>query len=132
MIRDTGNEILIIRKIMRDKRVSVSQLAQMIGISQPTMSQTLSKANVNVSSLRAIAEALDVEIADLFAVPANYQHYSIRNDSQKEDEVMEVVGQNQTLDGRLAQDCTGGSKPTTMLTMFCPKCGTKFLVEDVH
>lgn len=132
MIRDTENEILIIRKIMRDKRVSVSQLAQMIGISQSTMSQTLSKTNVNVSSLRAIAEALGVEIADLFAVPANYQHYSIRNDGPKEDEVMGVVRQNQTLDGGLAQDCTGGSKPTTMRTMFCPKCGTKFLVEDVH
>ena len=132
MIRDTGNEILIIRKIMRDKKVSVSQLAQMIGISQPTMSQTLSKTNVNVSSLRTIAKALGVEIADLFAVPANYQHYSIRNNNPKEDGAMEEVEQKQTLGEGGAQDCAATPELPTMRTMFCPKCGTKFLVEDVH
>lgn len=132
MIRDTGNEILIIRKIMRDKKVSVSQLAQMIGISQPTMSQTLSKTNVNVSSLRTIAKALEVEIADLFAVPANYQHYSIRNNNPKEDGAMEEVEQKQTLGEGGAQDCAATPELSTMRTMFCPKCGTKFLVEDVH
>ena len=132
MIRDTGNEILIIRKIMRDKKVSVSQLAQMIGISQPTMSQTLSKTNVNVSSLRTIAKALGVEIADLFAVPANYQHYSIRNNNPKEDGAMEEVEQKQTLGEGGAQDCATTPELSTMRTMFCPKCGTKFQVEDVH
>lgn len=132
MMETTCNDVIIIRQVMREKGITVNQLAQKTGVSQPSMSTTLAKGNMTVSSLRAIAEALGVEIADLFAVPANYQHYSIRNDGPKEDDVMGVVRQNQTLDGGLAQDCTGGSKPTTMRTMFCPKCGTKFLVEDVH
>lgn len=132
MTRDTKNEILIIRKIMRDKGVSVSQLAQTIGISQSTMSQTLSKTNVNVSSLRAIADALEVEIADLFAVPANYQHYSLRNNNPKEDGAVEEVKQKQILGGEEVQDCTANPEPSPMRTMFCPKCGTKFQVEDVH
>lgn len=128
----TCNDVIIIRQIMREKGITVNQLAQKTGVSQPSMSTTLAKGNMTVSSLRAIAKALEVEIADLFAVPANYQHYSIRNNNPKEDGAMEEVEQKQTLGEGGAQDCAATPELSTMRTMFCPKCGTKFLVEDVH
>lgn len=132
MMETTCNDVIIIRQIMREKGITVNQLAQKTGVSQPSMSTTLAKGNMTVSSLRAIAEALGVEIADLFAVPANYQHYSIRNNNPKEDGAMEEVEQKQTLGEGGAQDCAATPELSTMRTMFCPKCGTKFLVEDVH
>lgn len=132
MMETTCNDVIIIRQIMREKGITVNQLAQKTGVSQPSMSTTLAKGNMTVSSLRAIAEALGVEIADLFAVPANYQHYSIRNNNPKEDGAMEKVEQKQTLGEGGAQDCAATPELSTMRTMFCPKCGTKFLVEDVH
>lgn len=132
MMETTCNDVIIIRQIMREKGITVNQLAQKAGVSQPSMSTTLAKGNMTVSSLRAIAEALGVEIADLFAVPANYQHYSIRNNNPKEDGAMEEVEQKQTLGEGGAQDCAATPELSTMRTMFCPKCGTKFLVEDVH
>lgn len=132
MMETTCNDVIIIRQIMREKGITVNQLAQKTGVSQPSMSTTLAKGNMTVSSLRAIAKALEVEIADLFAVPANYQHYSIRNNNPKEDGAMEEVEQKQTLGEGGAQDCAATPELSTMRTMFCPKCGTKFLVEDVH
>lgn len=132
MMETTCNDVIIIRQIMREKGITVNQLAQKTGVSQPSMSTTLAKGNMTVSSLRAIAKALEVEIADLFAVPANYQHYSIRNNNPKEDGAMEEVEQKQTLGEGGAQDCAATPELSPMRTMFCPKCGTKFLVEDVH
>lgn len=132
MTDEINNMQANIRLIMRENGISVSQLAQKIGISQPAMSQNLSKKNIMLSSVIAIAKALEVEIADLFAVPANYQHYSIRNNNPKEDGAMEEVEQKQTLGEGGAQDCAATPELSTMRTMFCPKCGTKFLVEDVH
>lgn len=132
MTDEIGNMQMNIRLIMRDKGISVSQLAQKIGISQPAMSQNLSKKNIMLSSVIAIAEALEVKVADLFAIPAGYQHYSIRNSNPKKGGVVEEEAQKQTLNEEVMQNDAETSELAGMRAMFCPKCGTKFFVEGVH
>lgn len=86
-----------------------------------------------VSTIYSIAQALQVEIADLFAVPEGYQHYSVRNNSgvgqtEKGAEEQTEAEKDTDSDTTEVQQTVDGSG-AELKAMFCPKCGTKFFVE---
>ena len=92
---------LLIREIMKKKGVNAEQLAQMLGISENSVYVKL-RGNITLNALYDIAQALDCEIADFFPVPNGYKHWTQVNESIE----------------------------TRKKTYFCPKCGTKFQVND--
>ncbi|MBO4483412.1 MAG: helix-turn-helix transcriptional regulator [Prevotella sp.] len=92
---------LLIRDIMKKKGVSSEQLAQMLGVTIGAV-QTKLRGNITLNALYDIAQALDCEIADFFPVPQGYKHWTQVNESIE----------------------------TRKETYFCPKCGTKFQVND--
>ena len=92
---------LLIREIMKKKGVNAEQLAQMLGISENSVYVKL-RGNITLNALYDIAQALDCEIADFFPVPKGYKHWTQVNESIE----------------------------TKKETYFCPKCGTKFQIND--
>ena len=71
----------IIKQIMQDKGITIDELATRMGRAKTTIVNQLKLSNMTISSLAAIAKALDVEIADLFPVPDGYVHYEERRKS---------------------------------------------------
>ena len=92
---------LLIREIMKKKGVNAEQLAQSLGISENSVYVKL-RGNITLNALYDIAQALDCEIADFFPVPQGYKHWTQVNESIE----------------------------TRKETYFCPKCGTKFQIND--
>ena len=92
---------LLIREIMKKKGVTLEALAQRLGVTSSTMNIKLG-GNITLNALYDIAQALDCEIADFFPVPQGYKHWTQVNESIE----------------------------TRKETYFCPKCGTKFQIND--
>ena len=92
---------LLIREIMKKKGVTMEALAERLGVTKGAVSGKLS-GNITLNALYDIAQALDCEIADFFPVPNGYKHWTQVNESIE----------------------------TRKKTYFCPKCGTKFQVND--
>ena len=92
---------LLIRDIMKKKDITMEALAQRLGIAISTLSVKLG-GNITLNALYDIAQALDCEIADFFPVPKGYKHWTQVNESIE----------------------------TRKETYFCPKCGTKFQIND--
>ncbi|MBO4483410.1 MAG: helix-turn-helix transcriptional regulator [Prevotella sp.] len=86
---------------MKIKGVTLEALAQNLGVTSSTMNIKLG-GNITLNALYDIAQALDCEIADFFPVPLGYKYWT--------------------------QECE--KKETGKGTYFCPKCGTKFQVND--
>ena len=121
----------IIKQIMREKGITVEQLAERMGKARPTISNLLIKQNMTIDTLSAFATALEVEISDLFPVKAGYVHYlEIRNrvmdfNSLSAQENKENKN-DQGLTKRIKQN-----EDTTNTTTFCPHCGAKVRVGVV-
>lgn len=65
-------ELLRIKEVLKEKRVTVVSLAETIGVAQPSMSNIVNgRTTPSLDTLRKIAKALDVAIQELFAVPNN-------------------------------------------------------------
>ena len=92
---------LLIRKIMKKKGVTMEALAERLGVTKGAVSGKLG-GNITLNALYDIAQALDCEIADFFPVPQGYKHWTQVNESIE----------------------------TRKETYFCPKCGTKFQIND--
>ncbi len=61
---------LKIKSVLKEKRVTVVSLAGMIGITQPNMSNIVNgKSTPSLETLEKIANALDVDITELFDHP---------------------------------------------------------------
>lgn len=59
-----------LRRIMEKKRIKPTTLSQMVGTSKTLVKELLTKnSDVQFSTLRKLAGALDVELGDLFALP---------------------------------------------------------------
>ena len=59
-----------IKEILKDKNITAKELATQIGMSEAGLSVALSeKGNPSLSTLKKIAEALGVEISELFNQP---------------------------------------------------------------
>lgn len=71
-----SNMKLRIKKILKEKGLTAAQLADKLGITHGAMSLTIN-GNPTLSTLEKIAEALDVQVVDLFenkATTANCPH----------------------------------------------------------
>lgn len=59
---------LRIKEIAKEKKVSISNLASMVGITQPNLSNIVNdKSKPSLETLEKIADALSVPITELFA-----------------------------------------------------------------
>lgn len=138
----TDNDKTIIKQIMREKGITIGQLAERMGKARPTVSNLLIKQNMTIDTLTAFANALDVEISDLFPVKSGYVHYSeIRNrvmgfnptsssnnnTEQKENgDILSAVSEI------LPDTSIKLNEPTEVkTTAFCPHCGAKVRVGVV-
>ena len=70
-----------IKQTTQDKGITIDELATRMGRAKTPIVNQLKTSNMSISSLAAIAKALDVEIADLFPVPDGYVHYEERRKS---------------------------------------------------
>lgn len=71
MIYENTNQILSeIRKIMKENKISMNELAQRLNRTQPATSGLFRMKNISLDSLEEIANALDLKI-DISFIPNN-------------------------------------------------------------
>lgn len=64
--------LLRIKEVSKGKGVSITKLAELVGITQPNMSNIANgKTSPSLDLLERIAGALDVEVSELFAPKSN-------------------------------------------------------------
>lgn len=56
--------MLRIKEVAKEKGISITELAQMVGVKQVTLSRTIN-GNPTIETLRKIAEALDIDVREL-------------------------------------------------------------------
>lgn len=74
-LKEKGDEKTIIKQIMREKGITVEYISDKTHKAKSTISNLLSNGNLTISTLEIIAQALEVEISDLFPVKPGYVHY---------------------------------------------------------
>ncbi len=62
--------MLQIKEIVKRKGITITQLADMMGIKQESLSRTIN-GNPTIDTLQKIADALGVHLVELFEQPAN-------------------------------------------------------------
>lgn len=136
-VQVTDNDKTIIKQIMREKGITIEQLAERMGKARPTISNLLIKQNMTIDTLTAFANALEVEISDLFPVKPGYVHYSeIRNRIQNFKSQQPAAEASADLfaapsEGN-ADTAAKTSEPVEVkTTAFCPHCGAKVRVGVV-
>ena len=92
---------LLIREMMKKRGINAEELAKQLGITENSVYVRI-RGNITINALYEIAQVLNCEIADFFPVPYGYTHWMQGNNNKK----------------------TGKG------IYFCPKCGTKFQVDD--
>ncbi len=125
----TDNDKTIIKQIMREKGITIEQLAERMGKARPTISNLLIKQNMTIDTLTAFAIALDVEISDLFPVKPGYVHYS-----EKRKRFMDNMEGVATPQPSPLSDTTiklPTEQQPMQTTAFCPHCGAKVRVGVV-
>lgn len=125
-VQTSNNEKTLIKQIMRDKGISVVELAERMGKAQPTISNLLVKQNMTIDTLSNFAKALEVEIADLIPVKPGYVHYlEIRNHVRE-------FKSTSVQDNKSIRDTEKRENENIInTTAFCPHCGTKVKVGVV-
>ena len=68
---------LRVKEILRERGIKMYQLAQLIGITPESLTRALQR-NPQYNTLRAIAEALNVPVRDLFAQPSEQKRSFIK------------------------------------------------------
>lgn len=64
--------LLRIKEVSNGKGISITKLAELVGITQPNMSNVANgKTSPSLDLLERIAGALDVEVSELFAPKSN-------------------------------------------------------------
>ena len=121
------NEKTLIKQIMRDNGITIEQLAEKMGKARPTVSNLLIKQNMTIDTLSKFAEALGVEISDLFPVKPGYVHYAERKSR--------FMGSNPVSSptANIAANAIAVPQPsqTIQTTAFCPHCGARVKVGVV-
>lgn len=129
-------EKLDIMRAIKDHGFLSKTVAEKLEISAVSMSNRINSDNPCLKTLQRIANVIGCNVSDMFyffdengeevkMVKQPTYNGSITSQSQIESN-LEGVEANHTSEAQLT------SEPSPMRTMFCPKCGTKFLVEDVH
>lgn len=62
--------MLQIKEIVKRKGITITQLADMMGIKQESLSRTIN-GNPTIDTLQKIADALEVHLVELFQQPTN-------------------------------------------------------------
>jgi transcriptional regulator with XRE-family HTH domain len=62
---------LRIKEICKEKGITQAELAKKLGVLPVSFSQSMSRSNFNVGRLSEIADALNVEVSDLFKKASN-------------------------------------------------------------
>ena len=82
------NSKLYVKDICRNKGITLKTLAERLGVTPSSLSQTLSSDNPGISTLEKIAAVLGVSFLDLFVVPSeallNARFFDFRNILAKE------------------------------------------------
>lgn len=128
-VQTSDSDKTLIKQIMRDKGIPVAKLAERMGKAQPTISNLLVKQNMTIDTLSNFAEALGVEIADLFPVKPGYVHYS-----EKRKRFMDNMEGVATPQPSPLSDTTiklPTEQQPMQTTAFCPHCGAKVRVGVV-
>lgn len=128
-VQTSDSDKTLIKQIMRDKGISVAELAERMGKAQPTISNLLVKQNMTIDTLSNFAEALGVEIADLIPVKSGYVHYS-----EKRKRFMDNMEGVATPQPSPLSDTTiklPTEQQPMQTTAFCPHCGAKVRVGVV-
>lgn len=128
--KTSDNERTLIKQIMRDKGITIEQLAERMGKARPTISNLLIKQNMTIDTLTAFAEALEVEVADLFPVSSGYVHYSEKRKRLMGDMWGDKTNESQTPTTN-ASSAAPTAQPTVQAVAFCPHCGAKMEVGVV-
>lgn len=63
---------IIIRETLKEKGISIKELAQKMGVTPSAISQLLANPNPSIQQLERIAKVIGVDIMDLFAQDYNY------------------------------------------------------------
>ena len=63
---------IIIRETLKEKRISVKELAQKMDVTSSAISQLLANPNPSILQLEKIAKVIGVDVMDLFAQDYNY------------------------------------------------------------
>lgn len=63
---------IIIREILKEKGISIKELALGIGVTPSAVSQILANPNISIQQLERIANAIGVDVMDLFAENFSY------------------------------------------------------------
>lgn len=142
---------LIIKELMKRKGYTTYSLAEKLGMSQSGLFLRISSNNPTINSLQEIADALEVPLVDLFAVPPGYQHWTeaerqdqdinalvLQTRQQREadrmaqgDDVANVKSDsndNAACDVSCDQSRDDNRTPPFPTTLFCPHCGQKFVM----
>ncbi len=62
--------MLRIKEVAKEKNVGIGELANLIGVAQPSMSNIVNEKSMpSIETLQKIADALEVHISDLFERP---------------------------------------------------------------
>ena len=128
-VQTSDSDKTLIKQIMRDKGISVAELAERMGKAQPTISNLLVKQNMTIDTLSNFAEALGVEIADLIPVKPGYVHYSEKRKRFLDNMEGVATPQPSPLSDTTIKLPTEQQPMQT--TAFCPHCGAKVRVGVV-
>ncbi|OAV64199.1 Helix-turn-helix domain protein [Bacteroidales bacterium Barb6XT] len=60
--------MLRIKELAKEKGMTIAQVADKMGVSAPTLSR-IANGNTTTDSLKRVADALEVDITELFPVP---------------------------------------------------------------
>ena len=89
-----------VKELMKARGIKSRDLAEKLGVSVQRVSNMICDRGMSLNSLIRLSEVLEVPVADLFAVPYGYKHWSQKG----------LPGQDE-------------EKP-----IICPKCGQKFII----
>lgn len=87
----------IIKKILRDKGITIKTIAERMGKPTATVYTVINNGNMSISTLEQIAKALDLEVSDLFEVPAGYVHYQERKRQGQQENNTPVIPEGEGL-----------------------------------
>ncbi len=85
-------DMLIIKEVIKDKGYSVTSFAEKIGMKQVSLSRIIN-GNPTVETLEKIANALDVDVKDLFN--------STKTNKEPKEEIQSIINQLENLKEKL-------------------------------
>ncbi len=77
-----------VKRLCKLRNITQRQLAEKIGVSDNSLSMTLSKNNPQLSTLQTIAEALGVSVSQLLQTPEEWEQQNERQPAEENAKVL--------------------------------------------